>query len=272
MTPDALVEAIKNRKVILFVGAGLSLNLDCPTWKQLIDHMATELDYDPSVFQHLGDLLQLAEYYKIQKTVLGSLRSWMDRNWHKDENRVDTSRTHQAIVDLKFPTIYTTNYDRWLEIAFHRRGVAHTKIANVGHFADSKSDHVEIVKFHGDLDDDSSLVLTEASYFERLSFESPLDLKLRADIIGKSVLFIGYSLSDINMRYLLYKVHRLWADSDYSKARPKSYIYLARPNAIQESILTERGITPIVDDTGDPGEGLSRFLEELSLKAFGKLP
>jgi SIR2-like domain len=272
VTPDALVEAVRNRKVILFVGAGLSLNLDCPSWKQLVDQMAAELDYDPGVFHQLGDLLQLAEFFKIQKTALGSLRSWMDRSWHKDESRVDKSRTHQAIVNLSFPTIYTTNYDRWLEIAFQRRGVTYTKIANVGDFTEIKPGHVEIVKFHGDLDDDSSLVLTEASYFDRLSFESPLDLKLRADIIGKSVLFIGYSLSDINMRYLLYKVHLLWTESEYAKARPKSYIFLTRPNAIQEAILTERGITPIVDDTGKPGEGLSRFLEELALKAFGKRP
>jgi hypothetical protein len=272
MIPDTLVSEIRNQQVILFVGAGLSMNLGLPSWSDLIDHMATELGYDKRIFEGLGDALQLAEYFKIQKTTLGSLRSWMDRNWHKDEGKVDSSRAHQALVNLKIPTIYTTNYDRWLEIAFKRRKVEFVKIANVGDFTKRASGKIEIVKFHGDLEDDSSLVLTEASYFERLSFESPLDLKLRADIIGKSVLFIGYSLRDPNIRYLQYKLHRLWADSEYLKARPKSYIFLSRPNEVQETILTERGITPITEDSGKPDEGLILFLEELQFRAFGVKP
>jgi len=88
------------------------------------------------------------------------------------------------------------------------------------------------LSLHGDFDDDSSLVLTESSYFERLSFESPLDIKLRYDSIGKSLLFIGYSLSDINIRYLLYKLQRLWAESDYSGVRPVSYIFVGSSMAV----------------------------------------
>jgi len=35
------------------------------------------------------------------------------------------------------------------------------------------------VKLHGTFDDDASLVLTETSYFDRLEFESPIDIKMR---------------------------------------------------------------------------------------------
>jgi len=122
---------------------------------------------------------------------------------------------------------------------------------------------------HGDLDDDTSLVLTETSYFERLAFESPLDIKLRSDTLGKSILFIGYSLSDINIRYLLYKLHRLWSESEYAPVRPKSYIFLTRPNPIQEAILEERGITPVVSEIDDQGAGLTAFVEKLVREAFG---
>ena len=66
----------------------------------------------------------------------------------------------------------------------------------------------QVVKLHGTFDDDGSLVLTETSYFDRLEFESPIDIKMRADILGKTLLFIGYSLSDINIRYMLYKLYR----------------------------------------------------------------
>jgi len=264
-----LVDAVRRRQVILFVGAGVSRHLGLPSWGELVSEMAKQLDYDPDVFKSLGGYLELAEYYEIQKKALGPLRSWMDRTWHADETLVDSSGVHQAIIELNTPTIYTTNYDRWLEIAFQRRGKPFLKVANVGDFTRISEGVTQIVKLHGDFDDDSSLVLTESSYFARLSFESPLDMKLRSDSIGKSLLFIGYSLADINIRYLLYKLQRLWAESDYSGVRPISYIFLGSPNPVQEAVLIRRGIRPIVSTSDHPGEGLLAFLRDLVHEAFG---
>jgi NAD-dependent SIR2 family protein deacetylase len=260
---ESLVDAVRNRRALLFVGAGVSQGLGLPTWNQLIDYMAQDLGYDPTVFSQNGTFPELAEYYEAQKTSLGPFHSWMDRRWHEDEARVDSSLVHQAIVDLGFPVIYTTNYDRWLEIAHERREAPFTKIANVGDFTSTRDGVTQIVKLHGDFDADESLVLTETSYFERFAFESPLDIKLRADAIGRTILFVGYSLSDVNIRYLLYKLHRLWADSSFAGARPQSYIFLTRPNPVQETILARRGIVPIVADVDDPGFALRQFLETL---------
>jgi hypothetical protein len=165
---------------------------------------------------------------------------------------------------LSFPIIYTTNYDHWLEIAHRRRKVDFVKVASVGHIAQIREGVRQIVKFHGDFDEDDTLVLTETSYFERLGFESPLDIKLRSDSLGKAILFIGYSLSDINIRYLLYKLHKIWRDSAYASARPKSYIFLSKPNPVQEAILRNRGIEPIVSAHDDAKQGLIDFLKELA--------
>lgn len=260
---EPLVDALRARQVILFVGAGVSRTLGLPSWQELIDHIAAEVGYDPRVFEKNGNYLELAEYYKIQKTTLGPLRSWMDRRWHEDESRVDSSAVHNAILALNCPVIYTTNYDRWLEIAYSRRPLSFTKVANVGDFAQIQEGVTQIVKLHGDFDDDQSLVLTETSYFDRLTFDSPLDLKLRSDAIGRSILFIGYSLSDINIRFLLYKLYKMWADSRYSAARPKSYVFLTRPNPVQETILNERGIISVVSGADDPARGLQEFLDGL---------
>jgi SIR2-like protein len=260
---ESLVEAIRSRQAMLFVGAGISRSLGLPSWDELIGQMAVELGYDPEVFAKHGGYLVLAEYYEQQKVTLGPLRSWMDRKWHTDETKVDASFAHQAIIDLNFPIIYTTNYDRWLEIAHQRRGKPYTKVANVGDFTKIRDGTTQIVKLHGDFDEDHSLVLTETSYFDRLSFESPLDIKLRSDAIGKAILFVGYSLSDINVRYLLYKLHKMWADSEFADAQPKSYVFMPRPNPIQQSILLKRGITPIVSEMDDSGAGMRDFLEKL---------
>ena len=68
------------------------------------------------------------------------------------------------------------------------------------------------------------IVLT-SRLFGRMDFEAPFDIKLRSMEYGKRS-FIGYSLADINMRYLLYKLQNLWQDSPQRHQRPKSYILM----------------------------------------------
>lgn len=265
-----LAGAIRNKKAILFAGAGLSMNLGLPSFSSLIGKLAEELEFDPEIFRMSGDYLTLAEYYYQIKGKLGPLRSWMDTTWHSPEVDISSSVIHKAIVELKFSTIYTTNYDRWIEKSFEYWKIPYSKIANVSDIASAKEDQTQIIKFHGDFDDDESIVLTESSYFERMNFESPIDIKLRSDVLGKTVLFLGYSLSDINTRYLLYRLQKQWEKERDNKMRPKSYIFLTRPNVVQEEILRARGVVPIVAETDDSKASLEKFLSELLHEAYGK--
>jgi NAD-dependent SIR2 family protein deacetylase len=57
---DELIEAIRNREVILFAGAGVSMNLGLPSFAALIKHIAGEMGFDPEVFSLYGDNLALA--------------------------------------------------------------------------------------------------------------------------------------------------------------------------------------------------------------------
>jgi SIR2-like domain len=257
---EDLVDAIRRKRAILFVGAGVSKNVGVPTSGEIVNEIARQLGYDPQEFRGLADHRSLAEFYLLTKGTLGPLRSWMDVTWHRQDVDVKDSVIHRLIVELSFPIIYTTNYDRWLERAFEAYGKEYSKITNVGDLLKARDGVTQIVKFHGDFDDDESIVLTESGFFERLDFESALDLKLQADVLGRPVLFIGYSLSDINIRYLVYKLQRLWEASKLSQLRPKSYVFLGGANPVQERVLRRRGIEPIVSECENPGEGLSRFL------------
>jgi hypothetical protein len=193
----------------------------------------------------------------------------MDRSWHSPTIDIAKSRIHQLIVALRCPIIYTTNYDRWLELAHDAQGEPYTKIVTVGDIPSAVDTSVQIVKFHGDFAEDDSLVLTESSYFERMSFDAPLDVRLRADLLGRNVLFIGYSLTDVNMRLLLYRVGKLWENSRYKSARPNAYLFMTRPNAVQETIFRERGIQPVVGSKDDHTEALDEFLTALVRDAHG---
>lgn len=264
MNYEDLIQAIRKRRAILFVGAGVSRNVGVPTTGELIGEVARQLGYDPESFRSFGDHRSVAEFYKLTKGNLGPLRSWMDTTWHRSDVDVRNSRIHELIVQLDFPLIYTTNYDRWLEKTFDAFGKQYVKIVNVGDLLKAREGVTQIVKFHGDFDDDESIVLTESSFFERLNFGSALDIKLQSDVLGRPVLFVGYSLSDINIRYLLYKLQLLWENSALRQLRPKSYIFLSAANPVQERVLRMRGIEPVISEKEDPGEGLADFLAELA--------
>lgn len=257
-----LKKAIKDKKVVLFVGAGISATLGLPTWDDLITEIGTDLGYDKDLFKQYGDSLILAEYYAVVKGRIGELRSWMDQNWNISKKKIKESKIYETIVKLDFPLIYTTNYDHCLEKAFDSWNKKYQKIVDVDDLVSLDNETTQIVKFHGDTISDDSIVLTESSYFERLNFESPLDIKLRADMLGKTILFVGYSLSDINIRLLIYKLDQLWKKSNVSK-RPKSYVFLPTPNPIQQKILENRGITTIIGEGLDKKESTEKFLTSL---------
>lgn len=260
---DQLVQAYRSKRLILFVGAGVSMGLGLPSWRQLVDHMAKELGFDPDIYRTFGNDLTLAEFYRISKGQIGPLRSWMDREWHAPSTDISKSRIHELIATSDFDLIYTTNYDRWIERAFDHHNKPYSKIANVGDLSVIAKDRTQIVKFHGDFDDDTSIVLDETSYFERLEFESPLDIKLRSDVLGRSVLFIGYSLNDINIRYLFYRLANLWKKSSRGTPQPMSFIFSPKPNPVQEAALAQWNIQMISAGGDNPGKALIELMEQL---------
>jgi SIR2-like domain len=264
---EELVRAVRDHAAILFVGAGVSMNLGLPGFGELIDTIAEELQYDSEIFSQFASPQELAEFYVLQQKRLGPLRSQLDRQWHAGNVDISKSLVHRLIVDLEFPLIYTTNYDRWLELAFDHWDRPFVKVASVSDLRVLPPGVTQIVKFHGDFDDDDSLVLTESSYFERLDLESPLDIKLRADAMGRTVLFIGHRLADINVRLLLYRLSKVWGRATI-RDRPRSFIVKDKPNPVHEAVLKDRGVTPIVTHAQSPGEGLAAFLSELLMLAF----
>jgi hypothetical protein len=262
---DVLANAIERRHAILFVGAGVSMAVGLPSWRSLVDHLVKELDLRPDIIDGMNDGYQmLAEFYRLKQGGLGPLRSWLDRNWKVAADRVADSQLHKLIVELDFPTIYTTNYDRNLEVAFEVHNKAYAKIANAKQMADAADGVTQIVKYHGDFDDDASLVLTETDFLDRLSFDSPLDIKFRADALGRTILFIGYSMSDPNIKLLLHGIWQIWERSGYRDHRPRSFVFMPSSNPLQEAMLDRWGITLLTPESeARADDALTAFLADI---------
>ena len=263
---DNLAQAIHERRAILFAGAGLSMSVGLPSWSELIAHMAEELGLPQDVLSCRSTTYHtMAEYYRIRKGSVGPLRSWMDQNWRVSNHRIRESHLHNLIISLDFPIVYTTNYDHNIEDSYAACGRSYIKVANSRDIANAQEGVAQIVKFHGDFDDDSSLVLTETDYFNRLDFDSPLDIKFRSDSLGKTILFVGYSMTDINIRLLLHKLWRTWEISGFGRERPKSFVFMSCSNPMQEAVLEQWGLTTIAaQHEQEPEEALRSFLQDLN--------
>jgi hypothetical protein len=168
---------------------------------------------------------------------------------------------------MKLTKIYTTNWDNLLEKTFDHHKINYNKLVTIEDFQDSNPSYLSIIKFHGDLSSsDESLVFTESSYFERLSFESPLDISLRSDMIGNTLIFLGYSLSDFNIRYMWYKLQILLKEQAYSKRRrdPFAYIVVTKRNPIFEEICkNSRDIGIIYLDPNNVQNSMIELLDNI---------
>src|SRR3954467_10279475 len=122
-----LAAAVRNKRAILFAGAGVSITVGLPSWAELVDHMRRDLGLDG--VSGGWSYQTLAEYYRLQHGSIGALRSWMDRTWSVSADRVSDSRIYDLIVELDFPIIYTTNYDNNLELAYQLHGKPFVKVA-----------------------------------------------------------------------------------------------------------------------------------------------
>lgn len=261
---DEVKDALAKGELMLFAGAGVSMNLGLPSWSGLIDKMAGDIGFDPHLFQRMGKFPSLAEYYEIEKGGRIEIVEWMKREWNSSKITTIDSDIHNSIVEGNFPRIYTTNYDHWLEKSFEERGKNCSKVVDVRDLPKLANSCPNVIKFHGDLAVPESMVLTETDYAKRMSLESSLDIQFRSDILQRGVLFLGYSLADQNLRYILHKLSQLRGvfDSDVSKF-PQSYLFTGRVNHVEERLLRQWGVRVIVPEDLDPASALKTFLRAI---------
>lgn len=258
---EQLAKQIVQGKVILFVGAGVSASVGMPTWRDMINKMAEDLKFDPSEFSGFGDYLQLASFYKSKTGSIDPILDWLKVKAKEVQPAVQESVILESIAKLGFKKIYTTNYDKILERSFHLHNTKHKTIRGIADLSDT-SDGTQIIKFHGDFDRKSQIVMTETDYFDRFDFNHPFDIKFRSDSIGSSILFIGYSFSDVNIRYLIYRLNKLWEIHKETK-KLKSYIFLSECNPVKQVILNDYGIIPIFGEGENVALDLENFLKSL---------
>jgi hypothetical protein len=265
MEYEIIKQLVKERRLIPFIGAGFSIPLGLPSWPELIGDLAKDLGWDPEVFIQSGDgnFLQLAEYYCLEKSI-GDLRHHIEKRFNISDDEVKASKSHEYLVKMNPKMIYTTNYDEGIETAFKISGKKSYIIKDINDFKNSNSEETVIYKFHGALTNDNSLVLTESSYFDRLAFEDPLDIRLRSDILNNTLLFLGYSLSDINMRYIFYKLANIQKKMKSHANNVSAIMVTFGLSKVQKRVLSAWGIEIIELSPIDKTVSLAEFMQKIT--------
>jgi hypothetical protein len=185
------------------------------------------------------------------------------------------SRLEERKLPRRHQLIVTTNYDNLLERALHEAGEGFdvvrylTQGRDRGRFVHEPSDpqahdpqrgrHViraprkydavspkkrtVVLKIHGGFDHEDanrdSYVITENDYIDYLTHTSPGELipaELLDKLINSHFLFLGYAMSDWNLRVLL---HRIWALRDLSWA---SWAIKLRVDAFEAKLWASRDV------------------------------
>jgi hypothetical protein len=156
---------------------------------------------------------------------------------------IDETRTsaHRLLLSLTQNILYTTNQDNLFELTAAKYGRPYRRVVTIDDLSEAIPGERLLIKFHGDTEVPSSLVFGARSYRARLDAKDhPLDIKLRADLLGKRLLFLGYSLSDENVAKLLDSVRNAFAGK-----MPPSYLIAFEYDASMGALSEAYGITII---------------------------
>ncbi|MFZ0214040.1 MAG: SIR2 family protein, partial [Candidatus Acidiferrales bacterium] len=192
-----------------------------------------------------------------------------------DRHRVVESVEHLNLLrakSLPLPTWVTTNYDTFIEDtvlreALETRSAAILKrpIKNFD-FALSAGASQTLFKIHGCIENDpqTSIVITEEDYYRFLREDKYITNKLYTLFCERTVVFLGYSLSDPNIQFIYHEVlfdqKRFKADGEFesfSTFRPAFFV-TERPVPDHEKTYFRHKRINYVE-----GYSIEQFFEEL---------
>lgn len=226
----------ENQYPIIFAGAGLTKRYfsDAPSWPDLIKNLWTETLGENSYFDRYFELREeLNDQFQILVTMAEELEASYNRLFVKrvvelpnltvnDYYETDKSPFKTRIANIfssltprkgmdeelnlfgallsKARFIVTTNYDPLIESLLKDK--VQVNVGSNGLFNPSE-EYGELYKIHGSVSDPDSIVITKSDYLKISETNILVNAKILTKLTEAPILFIGYSLTDDNIRSLL---------------------------------------------------------------------
>lgn len=253
--PTELIKHLAAGTASVFVGAGASIAAGLPGWSRLIASLRSDLVDCPKD----ASFLDVAQFYE---NSFGRTRLTEEIRKNLDTQSKQPTPLHYALVTLvPKGRIYTTNLDTLLEQAATASNIPFRKTTNIDPPVSFDSDRLNIIKLHGDLEHITSYVISSQDYESYFRKQPGLTRLIGAEFQMGTVLFVGYSHSDVDLRMLLRRV----TDENGQFSRTH-YTLQVNPDKCVVMDLERRLIRVVrFDCSGTPlscNQTLARWIEE----------
>lgn len=253
-----MADLLAKHKLVPFFGAGLSRQHLGVAAVELASEMAAEICRPSDV-----PLAEVADLFADERGEAAFV-AFLNRKLVVTNFDERKAPSHRLLVSLMQNLLYTTNQDNLFELTAGRYGRNYRTVVTEHDLSESVPGEPLLIKFHGDTSVPESLVFGTRSYQKRMATEDhPLDIKLRADLLGKRLLFLGYSLRDENVAKIFDTVKRA-----FKGALPTSYLVafdddaslLATAREYQVKVIVPSRLFPTLPGSA---EAFERFLQRL---------
>lgn len=204
--PPEIENAAQSGELVVFVGAGISRLINCPSWDGFADRVLQQLVPAGIDYHDLSQIRTIADPKKrlsIAKIVAQKKKMKID---YASIFRVPlTADNVYSYLNSFNSSFVTTNYEKYLspesrkadseqEWRFYRR----EQLLRV-----NLDRNGNVVHIHGCVDDPDSMVITTRDYLDHYSSKEVQDF-LRYLFEKKTILFLGYGLDEIEvLEYIL---------------------------------------------------------------------
>jgi O-acetyl-ADP-ribose deacetylase (regulator of RNase III) len=210
--PDSqnLLRSIRERRCVLFVGAGLSRGAGLADWTGLLHGLAQRLELDV-------DKLPRDSHGRLSLDLCLDLAQWFEDKFGRealdecvygmygapDDHSVRPTLAHYFLLSLPFRLCLTTNYDDLLErtlTALRRDPEVVRRPEQVG--LTGNTDRACVVKLHGDAKEKTPIVLTRDDFDTFFRNHPVTTALLQGLLLNHTFFFVGYDLRDPNTRQI----------------------------------------------------------------------
>lgn len=247
---DFLAEELQNQKLVIFVGAGVSMNSDLPSWSSLVKCYAEYIGIEKQNYDS-EEMLEIPEKFYNH---FGKIK-YYDILEKKFKNNHEPNFIHKALNNLNLDYIITTNYDNLIETELNESN-EYDVITKDEELAYSKSKKM-IIKMHGDIENRNAVL--KKSDYDKYEQNFPLITTfVKSLFTTNTVLFIGYSLNDINVKNIMKWISDI-LNEDFRK------VYLVDLENLDEINSDNKLINKISLQCSNENKGqiLSNFLTDL---------
>ena len=264
--PEALVDAFKEGRGAVFVGAGASTAAGLATWAELVEPLGRALGIEPKYRDEVSrrsvyssdELIMIAQYYE-NRNGRKNLSTHVRRALAPEP--IPSSPIHSLLAQLPTDLYYTTNLDLLMERALSAEGVHFDLIrseATARNYPRSDRQRCQVTKIHGSVDDDANDWVLTRHDFATFIPRSPLIVEtLRHDLRTRVFLFVGYSLKDPDFNSIFDQVL-----GTMGAMNNQHFAYIPDASEHARDDLRRRGVVVLPLATDEPAD-LGAFLKSL---------